>query len=475
MGKARQWRYALVGAACVGLMGITGAEEEQAAKPAAEEKTVDLDVSVNDSNEFGFIGTGEATGVLAEAYPLYSRLQLGSNYQDLLLRAGLPLFGQQGLVTLTARGLKSRREYNFGVSKDEVWTSETSFGLDVNGKLLGMTFGGYAGANNAPGKDLGSLRQVQETPDAYLEYLVPRRLTGSRDYSAGLLLSGVINPMLRTRMSAGAQRIETDLLQGKSTKTEMTGSFALDVMLNKGTQMNLFAGTGPDAYNGGVRFYFPLDKTLLLSTQCNGQRQKGYDSLFYCGIGLQYRFGGQQIQTSFEANNPDGFNQQELKTLVRWLPAYADHIGTAPQVDASAKPVLVKVTSKRPTPTPTPTPASGPTPIPTPQPTAVPTPVTTPLPTLVPGTPPLIAQIPTIHYSASTFPFQANLASFITPTNGDPILGYFLTGTLPANLTFNPATGVLSGVSFASQSQTMTFWATDKDGSSNAVSFLLAP
>ncbi|SMC24950.1 hypothetical protein SAMN02745857_02018 [Andreprevotia lacus DSM 23236] len=478
MGK--RWPCIVLGLACSGAAHMTGAEDPAPGQPVAAQKTLDIDLYANQSREFGFIGTGEVTGVLSGTYPLFSRLQLGPNYRDALLRVGTTLFGQKGLLTLTGRGLQTLREYDFGISRDEVWTRETSFGVDLSGKFLGMTFGGYAGGNNAPGKDLGTLSQIVSMPDGQYEYLVPRRLSGSHNYTAGLLMSSVVNANLRTRMSVGGQRIETDLLQGQSVKSGLTGNVAVDVLLYKGIQMNVYGNAGLDDYSGGIRFYFPVDKTLSLSAQCNGQRRKGDTSLYACGLGLQYRFGGEHIVTAFDTERRDTYTDEELKQLIRWVPDYANHVGTATGIDPSAKPQLVRVITPTPVPTPvttpTPTPITTPTPVPgitpTPAPTTTPTPAPLPTPTPVPrGTPPIVGRIPNMFYTSG--PFSGSLAPFVTTTDGDPILSFTLSGVLPPGITFNSANGTFSGSSTDNRNYVLTLSATDKDGVSNSVSFAL--
>ena len=70
--------------------------------------------------------------------------------------------------------------------------------------------------------------------------------------------------------------------------------------------------------------------------------------------------------------------------------------------------------------------------------------------------------------------FSLNIASYVTLTNSDPITAYSLTGTLPAGLSFNSTTGVISGTpTTAAAAVTFSVTATDNDGVSNADSFTI--
>ncbi len=70
-------------------------------------------------------------------------------------------------------------------------------------------------------------------------------------------------------------------------------------------------------------------------------------------------------------------------------------------------------------------------------------------------------------------PFSLNISDYVTPTDGDTILGYSLTGTLPSGLEFDNVTGIISGVPRLIESQTLTVTATDKDGESTSDSFTI--
>jgi hypothetical protein len=70
--------------------------------------------------------------------------------------------------------------------------------------------------------------------------------------------------------------------------------------------------------------------------------------------------------------------------------------------------------------------------------------------------------------------FSLDISSYVTLTNGDPILEYTLTGTLPVGLSFNSATGVISGTATEiTPASTLSVTATDIDGVSNSDSFTI--
>lgn len=93
--------------------------------------------------------------------------------------------------------------------------------------------------------------------------------------------------------------------------------------------------------------------------------------------------------------------------------------------------------------------------------------------TVTPGKPPIMNPIPNqtgTQNKAFTTLFVSN---YVTQTNGDPILSYSLSGSLPSGLVFNETTGTLSGTPTQIGTFSLSVSATDKDGTSNAVSFLL--
>ncbi len=65
-------------------------------------------------------------------------------------------------------------------------------------------------------------------------------------------------------------------------------------------------------------------------------------------------------------------------------------------------------------------------------------------------------------------PFSFNTATSCSATDGDPITGYTVaSGTLPANVTLNPTTGLISGTPTAAVVSNVTIACSDIDGSSN--------
>ena len=87
-------------------------------------------------------------------------------------------------------------------------------------------------------------------------------------------------------------------------------------------------------------------------------------------------------------------------------------------------------------------------------------------------TPPTMNNIPDNTFTVGT-PFSLDLSAYVTRTDGDPILSYALTGTLPTGLSFVTATGILSGTPTAGGTFSLSATATDKDGISNSKSFSL--
>lgn len=70
--------------------------------------------------------------------------------------------------------------------------------------------------------------------------------------------------------------------------------------------------------------------------------------------------------------------------------------------------------------------------------------------------------------------YVIELSNDVTPTDGDPVLSYVLTGNLPSGLSFNSASGVISGTPSGEESQTLAVYATDADGNSSSDEFLLS-
>ncbi|WP_348943642.1 putative Ig domain-containing protein [Chitinibacter sp. FCG-7] len=336
--------YALL---CAGFFPVVLKAADTVEPEPPAERNFEAEFSANQSDPFGFVATGELTGLLGEQYPVYSRLQLGQNYRELLMRAGLPLFGQQGLIVLTGRGLYSRQEYDFGSSLTKAWTRESTFGIDISGKLFGFKTGAYGSYSKAPAKDLGSVLQTIETDDVYRQYLQPRRLSGNRDWSGGLMLSGVVNPTLRTSLSLGVQRVERILSSGTQVNTGMTSSLAVDWLPGGGSMLNVNGNISRDTYGANIRFYYPIVRQVSAFVQCNGSRYRASrDNQLACGVGVQYRFGASPAITTFETDTPDTFTPRELMDQTRQIPVYATHSTTPVQVDNTASPILLTEISK---------------------------------------------------------------------------------------------------------------------------------
>lgn len=84
--------------------------------------------------------------------------------------------------------------------------------------------------------------------------------------------------------------------------------------------------------------------------------------------------------------------------------------------------------------------------------------------------PPLMGAIPD-QPATKDDPYSLDLSTFVTPTNGDPIISYGLTGSLPVGLSFDSNTGIISGTPTVTGTFSLSATATDKDGISNASSF----
>ena len=86
--------------------------------------------------------------------------------------------------------------------------------------------------------------------------------------------------------------------------------------------------------------------------------------------------------------------------------------------------------------------------------------------------PPKVSPIPdqpTIINLQYTF----DASSYVSSTNGNPILSYRLDGALPAGLNFDTATGVISGTPTVEEVAVVTLYATDVDGESSGESFAI--
>ncbi|MDP2894169.1 MAG: choice-of-anchor D domain-containing protein, partial [Sulfurimonas sp.] len=89
--------------------------------------------------------------------------------------------------------------------------------------------------------------------------------------------------------------------------------------------------------------------------------------------------------------------------------------------------------------------------------------------------PPVMGDVPNQTAIVGTA-FSLNIASYVTLTNADPVTLYTLSGdSLPAGLSFNSSTGVLSGTPTAATSAaSLSVNATDNDGTSNSDTFTIS-
>jgi len=90
----------------------------------------------------------------------------------------------------------------------------------------------------------------------------------------------------------------------------------------------------------------------------------------------------------------------------------------------------------------------------------------------VPPTPPTMGVVPDINAHVD-INLTYNLSTYVTPTDGDPILSYDLNDTLPDGLVLDNATGIISGMPRFTGAKTLSFTATDKDGTSSAAIFTI--
>jgi pimeloyl-ACP methyl ester carboxylesterase len=88
------------------------------------------------------------------------------------------------------------------------------------------------------------------------------------------------------------------------------------------------------------------------------------------------------------------------------------------------------------------------------------------------GIPPVLGNIP-LKIGVVGTNFDLALRHYVTITNGDSILNYTLSGTLPAGLSFNASTGIISGIATTVETKIMMATCTDKDGISNSSEFYL--
>lgn len=91
------------------------------------------------------------------------------------------------------------------------------------------------------------------------------------------------------------------------------------------------------------------------------------------------------------------------------------------------------------------------------------------------GSPPVMGDVPNQAGTVGSVIGSINLAGYVTLTDGDPILSFAYTGTLPPGLNFNTVTGQISGTPTAVGTYAITVTASDDDGASNgdAVQFVI--
>jgi len=87
-----------------------------------------------------------------------------------------------------------------------------------------------------------------------------------------------------------------------------------------------------------------------------------------------------------------------------------------------------------------------------------------------PPIPPIMNSIPDFSFKINTS-VNIDLANYVTLTNGDPILSYTLTGTLPNGVVFDLTTGIINGAATEIGKFVLFASATDTDGESNIVKF----
>ncbi|MFA5461259.1 MAG: Ig domain-containing protein [Sulfurimonas sp.] len=93
--------------------------------------------------------------------------------------------------------------------------------------------------------------------------------------------------------------------------------------------------------------------------------------------------------------------------------------------------------------------------------------------TIAPQNPPIMNDIPD-HTARVGTPISLKASDYVTLTDGDPVIAYKLTGTLPAWLSFNTTTGVFSGTPTAvALPVAFSIIAVDNDGESTADNFTI--
>lgn len=89
-----------------------------------------------------------------------------------------------------------------------------------------------------------------------------------------------------------------------------------------------------------------------------------------------------------------------------------------------------------------------------------------------PPTPPTMGVVPNSTANVD-ISYTFNIADYVTPTDGDPILSYDLNDTLPDGLQIDNTTGIISGMPRFAGVKTLSVTATDKDGTSTPASFTI--
>ncbi|MBE9608077.1 Ig domain-containing protein [Chitinilyticum piscinae] len=296
-----------------------------------------VDFSANYSDPFGVITTGEGSLMAGGLVPLYGRFQLGPNYRELLVRAGIGLLDDQMVMVFTGRGLQTRQELDFGGSLASPWLREHAYGFDIAGKFFGMNVGAYSGVIQSATKDLGDVLIVQDTAESYIKYRQPRRVAGVKQVSAGLRLDSVISPTLKGGLALGGVQTSTDYSTGRKRTSSFSGDVQLDWLPFRGGRLLSTLGGDKDTILFRSRLLFPLASSFNGFAQCMTQYfQRSRDSTFACGVGVQYLFGNSGIPEFFSEEGSH-FSIGELMSEVRRPPSYIYPVVLGGVPDGSAE------------------------------------------------------------------------------------------------------------------------------------------